>query len=405
MLWMRTLESMTDLDHESRLDQDVHAHAHAHEHDSDGGRRGHEDERHRPDHHHPHDEHEHGSGFLAAIGDLIRPHSHDAATKIDSAMESDARGVRALKLSLVAMLITAFLQLVVVIATNSVALLSDTLHNFADALTALPIWLAFILGRRAATRRFSYGYGRAEDLAGLIVLVFIVGSALLAAYEAIDRLLHPTEVRYLWAVAIAGVIGFLGNELVARYRMKVGRDIGSAALVADGLHARADGFTSLAVVIGAAGVALGFAAADPITGLIIAGLILLVLKDAARDVLMRIMDGVDPVIRDESEAVLAEVPGVEGVGEVRIRWIGHRLHAEAEVTVDESLTIGEAHDIAERARHALLHEVPHLASAIIHADPCGHGGNDAHAELAHHGPTAQRKDTRAAAGSSPMEAL
>jgi cation diffusion facilitator family transporter len=192
---------------------------------------------------------------------------------------------------------TGVLQLIVVIATGSVALLSDTLHNFADALTALPIWLAFIVGRRPATRRFAYGYGRAEDFAGLVVLVFIAGSAVLAPYQAIERLLHPVEVRYLWAVAIAGVIGFVGNELVARYRIKVGREIGSAALVADGLHARADGFTSLAVVAGAAGVALGFPAADSIAGLIIAGLILVVLNDAARDVLMRIMDGVDPVIR------------------------------------------------------------------------------------------------------------
>jgi cation diffusion facilitator family transporter len=370
--------------------RDDDGHDHASDHAGDGHGASDEGGAHGPDHHHPHDDqehaddHEHGSGLLAAIRDLVRPHSHDSATKIDSALESDSRGVRALKLSLVALLITGVLQLIVVIATGSVALLSDTLHNFADALTALPIWLAFIVGRRAATRRFAYGYGRAEDLAGLVVLVFIAGSALLAAYQAVDRLLHPAEVRYVWAVAIAGVIGFAGNELVARYRIKVGREIGSAALVADGLHARADGFTSLAVVVGAAGVALGFPAADPIAGLIIAALILVVLKDAARDVLMRMMDGVDPVIRDESEAVLAEVPGVEGVGEVRVRWIGHRLHAEAEITIDEGRTIAEAHDIAERARHALLHEVPHLASAIIHADPCGHGGSDPHAELAHH---------------------
>jgi cation diffusion facilitator family transporter len=335
---------------------------------------------------HKHDHpHEHRSGALAAVLDLFRPHSHDSASKIDSALESDTRGVRALKVSLVALLITGVVQLGLVFATNSVALLSDTLHNFADAFTALPIWLAFILARRAPTRRFSYGYGRAEDLAGLVVLVFIAGSALLAAYEAIDRLFHPAQVRLLWAVALAGVVGFIGNELVARYRISVGRQIGSAALVADGLHARADGFTSLAVVAGAAGIALGFPLADPIAGLLIAVMILLVLKDAGRDVLMRVMDGVDPAIRDASEAVLAGVSGVEGVGDVRIRWIGHRLHAEAEVVVDEGRTIGEAHDIAERARHALLHDVPHLTSAIIHADPCGHGGSDPHADLAHHG--------------------
>ncbi len=342
-----------------------------------------------PDHLHEHDrdhghEHEHGSGVLGAIRELIRPHSHDAASKVDTALESDARGVRALKVSLVALLVTGFVQLGVVLATNSVALLSDTLHNVADALTALPIWLAFILARRPATRRFAYGYGRAEDLAGLVVLVFIGASALFAAYEAIDRLANPAEVRFLWAVALAGIVGFAGNELVARYRINVGRAIGSAALVADGLHARADGFTSLAVVAGAAGIALGFPMADPLAGLVIAVMILLVLKDAAKDVLMRIMDGVDPAIRSASEAVLGGVPGVEEVGVVRVRWIGHRLHAEAEVVVDEVRTIGEAHEIAERARHALLHGVPHLSSAIIHADPCGHGGGDPHADLAHH---------------------
>jgi cation diffusion facilitator family transporter len=153
---------------------------------------------------------------------------------------------------------------------------------------------------------------------------------------------------------------------------------------ADGLHARTDGFTSLAVVAGAAGVALGFPLADPLAGLVIAGLIVLVLRQAARDVLLRIVDAVDPAILDEARDVLVESDGVQGVGAVRVRWIGHRLHAEAEVTVDESLSIREAHEIAERARHRLLHEVPHLASAIIHADPCGHGGEDPHAALAHH---------------------
>src|SRR6266540_2718491 len=234
-------------DHGDERSHDHDGHRRRLEHGGEESGRGLEGDPHPPDHPRPHDdharEHDHGAGRFAAIRDLIRPHSHDSVTKIDAALESDARGVRALKVSLVAMLITAALQLVVVLATGSVALLSDTLHNFADALTALPIWLAFIVGRRAATRRFSYGFGRAEDLAGLVVLVFIAASALLAAYEAIDRLLHPAEVRYLWAVAIAGLIGFAGNELVARYRINVGREIGSAVLVADGFHVRVDGFT------------------------------------------------------------------------------------------------------------------------------------------------------------------
>jgi len=321
---------------------------------------------------------------LRRVRGILLPHRHDHASSVDGALESDARGVRALKASLLALGATAIAQGVIVVFTNSVALLSDTLHNAADALTALPIWLAFSLAARPASRRFPYGYGRAEDLAGLVVLLFIAGSALFALRESVLRLMSPAPVSYLAAVAAAGVIGFAGNEAVARYRIRVGSEIGSAALVADGLHARADGFTSLGVVAGAAGVALGFPIADPLAGLVIAVLTALVLRDAARNVLLRILDAVDPAIVDEAREVLDESDGVERVGAVRVRWIGHRLHAEAEVTVDESLSVGAAHAVAENARHRLLHEVPHLASAIIHADPCGHGGRDPHATLAHH---------------------
>ena len=343
-----------------------------------------DDHVHGPEHHHREEHQAERTGVLARLRHLVVPHSHDHASSVDTALESDARGVRALKVSLLALGATAVAQGVVVVFTNSVALLADTLHNGADALTALPIWLAFSLAARPASRRFSYGYGRAEDLAGLVVLLFIAGSALFALYESIQRLMSPAPVSYLGAVAVAGAIGFVGNEAVARYRMRVGREIGSAALVADGLHARTDGFTSLGVVAGAAGVALGFPLADPLAGLVIAALIALVLRDAARDVLLRILDAVDPAILDEAHAVLTESHGVVGVGAVRVRWIGHRLHAEAEITVDESLSIGAAHDVAENARHRLLHEVPHLASALIHADPCGHGGHDPHSTVAHH---------------------
>lgn len=345
----------------------------------------HNDDGHGHDHEHPEP-----SGRRQNLVAQVRPHRHDPAASIDPALEQDARGVRALKLSLIGLALTAAVQFALVLLTGSVALLADTLHNGADALTAIPIWLAFSLGRRAANRRFQYGYGRAEDLAGLVVVLFIAGSTILAGYEAIDRLFHPAEIRLVWVVAIAGIVGFVGNELVAQYRLRVGREIGSAALVADGYHARADGFTSLGVVAGAIGVAAGFPMADPIAGLLIAGAIVLVLRDALRDVVLRMMDAIDPQIVDETEAVLRKVPGVEGLGQVRLRWIGHRLRAEAEVTVDQTLSVMQAHDIAEKARHALLHDVPHLSTAIIHADPCGHDGADPHAELAHHEPAAAR---------------
>lgn len=272
----------------------------------------------------------------------------------------------------------------VALLSGSVALLNDTFHNGADTLTALPLWLAFSIGRRPPTVRYPYGYGRAEDLAGVVVVVMIAASAAVAAWVAVDRLLQPTEVRYLPAVIAASLVGFAGNELVARYRIKVGREIGSAALVADGLHARTDGFSSLGVLAGAIGVAAGFERADALAGLGIAVLILLVLREAAADVLARLMDAIDPGLVDRARHVLTEVEGVEGVGELRVRWIGHRLHAEAEVVVDADLNLVAAHDIAERARHGLLHDVPRLASAIVHADPCDHDGRDHHAELQHH---------------------
>jgi len=332
---------------------------------------------HGPDHDHGHD---HGGFFRS----LFARHRHDAAGSIDSALESSQRGVRALLVSLLGLLVTAVVQLVVALASGSVALLNDTFHNFADAFTALPLWLAFSVGRRLPSARYPFGYGRAEDLAGGAVVAMIAVSAAIAAWEAVHRLVHPSPVHHLWAVVVASLVGFAGNELVARHRIRVGRDIGSAALVADGLHARTDGVSSLGVLAGAVGVAAGFDRADAVAGLLIAVLIVSVLREAAADVVGRLMDAVDPALAEQARGVLLAVDGVEGVGEVRIRWIGHRLHAEAEVTVDEDLRLAVAHRITEDARHHLLHEVPRLASAIIHADPCGHHGADPHADLEHH---------------------
>src|SRR6266496_1092118 len=228
----------------------------------------------------------------------------------------------AVLISLIVLAVTAAAQAVVVVLSGSVALLGDTLHNVADALTAVPLLIAFRLARRPASKRFTYGYGRAEDLAGLFVIAMITLSAALAAYEAIDRLIHPRPVTHLWVVAAAAVVGFLGNEWVARYRIRVGRRIGSAALVADGLHARTDGFTSLAVLFGAGGVALGWRAADPIVGLVITVAILGVLRSAVRQVGARLMDAVDPGLVDQAIAAVSSVTGISGVRDLRIRWIG-----------------------------------------------------------------------------------
>ncbi len=311
------------------------------------------------------------------------PHSHDATVLVDAELEASRRGMRALLVSFAALMLTAVAQLAVALASGSVALLGDTTHNFADALTAVPIAVAFTLGRRAATRRYTYGYGRAEDLAGIVVVVLIAASAALAGYQAVHRLVQPQAVTNLAWVAAAGLLGFIGNELVARYRIRVGRQIGSAALVADGLHARADGITSLGVLLGAGGVAGGFPAADPLVGMLITVVILKVLRDAAREVYRRLMDAVDPGLVDQVEAVARDTEGVMDLGNVRLRWIGHSLRAELEVVVDPRLSVVEAHRLAEQTEHRLLHNVPRLAAALVHADPFPHD-HDHHELTRHH---------------------
>ena len=313
----------------------------------------------------------------------LKPHSHDSAGKVDAAMSASRAGLRALWLSLAGLGATAAVQALVFAFSGSVALLGDTLHNVADALTAVPLGLAFLVGRRAANRRYTYGYGRAEDLAGIVIVLFIAASAALAAWQAVDRLLHAAPVRNLWAVAVAALVGFAGNELVARYRIRTGRRIGSAALVADGLHARTDGFTSLAVLLGAGGVAIGWRWADPVVGLLITAAIALVLKDAAREIYRRLMDAVDPALVDTAEHALTATPGVESVGALRLRWIGHTLHAETDVAVAPTISVTDAHAIAVAAEHELLHAVPRLAAVTVHTDPAT-PDHDPHAPLAHH---------------------
>lgn len=322
-------------------------------------------------HTHDHDRHHHGWGGAlgTAIRDVFRPHSHDASDSIDGALESSAAGIRAVKISLLALAATSIAQLVIVMVSGSVALLADTIHNFSDALTAIPLWIAFALGTRVATRRYTYGFGRAEDLAGLFVVAMIALSAVVAGIESVRRLIDPVQVEHVGWVAAAGLIGFVGNELVATYRIRVGRRIGSAALVADGLHARTDGFTSLAVLFGAGGVALGFPLADPIVGLVITIAILAVLRTTVRDIFRRLMDAVDPTLVDSAEEALAAEPGVTAVRSVKMRWIGHRLHADAELDIDPATSLSDAHRIAHQAEHTLTHAVPKLSSALIHAYP------------------------------------
>jgi len=308
------------------------------------------------DHDHPLDHH-HGG---------LDGHSHDM---LDYSVLDSEKGIRAVKWSFAGLMVTALLQAFVVVLSGSIALLADTIHNFGDAATAIPLGIAFVLAKWKPSKRFTYGYGRVEDLAGIIIVLIILFSALVAGYESISRLLNPQEIGHLSAVVAASIIGFLGNEAVAIFRIKVGKEIGSAALVADGYHARVDGWTSLAVLFGALGVWLGYPLADPIIGLVITAAILVIVWQAGKQIFIRMLDGVDPGIIDEIEKTAGKVEGVAEVSGIRARWIGHRLYAQLKITVRPALSVADGEEIAREVNHELKSGVPHMSEALIKIMP------------------------------------
>jgi cation diffusion facilitator family transporter len=306
-------------------------------------------------------------------------HDHDHAHgALDPALLTTEKGIRAIKRSMLWLLVTAFLQAAVVAISSSVALLADTIHNFADAATAIPLWIAFLMARKRPTKTFNYGYGRLEDLAGIAIVFIMLLTAILAAYESIGRLLQPHEVQHLGAVAAASLIGFAGNHLVAAFRIRAGREIGSAALIADGHHARIDALTSLGVLIGVAGVWLGYPKADPLVALVITTVIFKIVWDSGKSLVMRLLDGVDPRVIDEVHHSARHVPDVLEVTEVRVRWLGHRLLADVNIAVPSTLSVEQGHQIAHDVRHQLLHHLPYLANATIHIDPASASGERYH---------------------------
>jgi cation diffusion facilitator family transporter len=304
-------------------------------------------------------------------------HAHTHGT-VDPSIVATARGIWAVKWSFVGLMTTALFQVAIVLLSGSVALLADTIHNFGDASTAIPLWIAFRLARRKPSKRFTYGYGRVEDLAGVAIVLTILFSAAVAGYESVNRLLHPRLIQHLWAVVAASVIGFIGNETVAIFRIRVGKEIGSAALVADGYHARVDGLTSLAVLFGAVGVWLGFPLADPIVCLLITIAILRIVWQSAKAVFTRLLDGVDPDVVDEIKHTAEHTPKVHEVSQVRVRWSGHRLYAEVNVAVAADLSVEAGHTIAKEVRHQLLHHLRYLENATIHVDPVQASGEEYH---------------------------
>ena len=314
---------------------------------------------HHDDHHHD-DDHDHTHGV------------------VDPSIASSTEGIWAVKWSFAILMVTAILQLLVVFASRSVALLADTIHNFGDAATAIPLGIAFTFAKLKPTKRFSYGYGRVEDLAGMAVVLIILFSAIVAGYEAINRFIHPQTITHLWAVVAASIIGFLGNEIVAVFRIRVGKKINSAALIADGYHARTDGWTSLAVLFGVVGVWFGFPLADPLIGLGITITIFFIVWDSVKAVLLRALDGIEPETLEEITHAVSHVEGVQEVSDVRARWLGHKLHVEINIAVEPSLSVTEGHGIANEVEHVLYHHLNYLSLAIVHVDPAHMSGEKYH---------------------------
>ena len=344
----------------------------AHSHTSGYEQHAHEDEHASEEaHHHDHPADGHS-------------HSHAAITPLSDPALSTSAGIRAVKISLLVLFITALFQLGVALSSRSVALLADTIHNFADALTAIPLWLAFSLSRRLRNSRYTYGYGRAEDLAGAAIVALIFFSALEVYSQSIQKIVQPVRVTDLGWVIAAACIGFLGNELAAILRLRTGRRIHSAALVADGRHSQVDGFTSLGVLVGVLGVRLGFPLADPLIGFAIGTTILIVAWNSGRELWYRLMDATDPQVTRLIEATAAAIPGVLSVADIRIRWLGHWQHCELHVTVPAQLPTSESHQIAETVRHALFHALPTLQEATVHVDPLENPPGSAHTLTAHH---------------------
>ncbi|HET8626853.1 MAG TPA: cation diffusion facilitator family transporter [Thermomicrobiales bacterium] len=349
---------------------DAHAAAHLHEshdHHQHGAPAAH-GHQHGPDGHgHGH---EHGGGPLGRLLGAVA-HAHDVADRVDESLESHERGIWALKVSLAVLLVTALIQVAIALLSGSVALLADTIHNFGDAATSIPLWIAFALARRGASRRFPYGYGRAEDVAGVAIVLVIFASACVAAYESVQKLLHPAPPDHLGWVALAAVVGFAGNEAVSVFRIRVGREIGSAALVADGQHSRVDGFTSLAVLIGVLGAWAGVPILDPLVGLAITIAILFIVREAAAAVWRRLIGGIEPEVLDRVERAARGVPGVEGVHGARARWVGHRIYADLHVAVAPDISVRQAHRIAAAAERAVCTQLRACGDVVVHVDPAG----------------------------------
>jgi len=356
-----------------------------HAHEADHGHDHHEHDHHDHDHH-DHD-HQHGrGGIFTRIAEALHlpgyAHEHGP---VSADFLNNELGIRTVKLALLALGITTVIQIAIYLVSGSVALLGDTVHNLGDALNSVPLWIAYVLARRPPTRRYTYGLKRAEDVAGLFIIGSIAFSAVYILLESIQKLIHPQPVTNIPWVIAAAIIGFIGNETVAVLQIRVGRQIGSEAMVADGIHARTDGLTSLSVLVAMGGVLLGAPILDPIVGILMGFIILFIARNAAAAIWYRLMDAVDPKLIDQAEAVILEHTDVKAIYRLQMRWLGHSLYAEAVLAVDPSRPVAEVEPLIDHISHELYHAVPNLGDSTLAVVPYNPDGQDMFGrESAHH---------------------
>jgi cation diffusion facilitator family transporter len=365
-------------------------HAHGIEHDHD-----HEEHDHPHGEHEHHDGHGHGhghdhdghGGIIGTIAAIfhIGGHKHDHGDLAgDKALKDNELGIRTIYFAVALLGLTTIFQIAIYLFSGSVALLGDTVHNFGDAINSIPLLGAFWLANRVANKRYTYGYGRAEDLAGVLIVLSIGFSAFYILWESVNRLFNPVPLNSLGWVAAAAIIGFAGNELAAIIQIRTGKSIGSDAMIANGLHARTDGLTSLAVLVAAIGAFLGYPIVDAIIGILMGIVILFITRDAAKSMWYRLMDAVDPIIVERAEAVIKEHPDVKGIQRLQMRWIGHRLQAEAVISIESDLNAAQCNVISEHISHHLYHEIPNLAETTIAVVPWSPDGKTFYCETSHH---------------------
>jgi cation diffusion facilitator family transporter len=333
-------------------------------------------------------EHEHGAHDHEAHNHDHDEHGHEHG-KVDADLYGNRAGLRAVQISTAGMFLVSAIQFAIASIGGSAGLFADALHNFGDVFTTVALWIAFVISNRAANHRYTYGYFRAEDLAGIFIVLVIIASATASAIQSIQKLASgniPTQIYLSMAAALVGVAG---NELLAQYKISVGKRINSIPLIADGQHSRIDGLTSLAAFAGLVGVQLGLPKADPIAGIVITFVILTIVFSTSRSVLQRLLDAVDAHVVPSIITAALAVPGVEAATDVRARWVGHTLHVVLNIEVDAELTLSKAHAIAEEVRHRLFHDIQGISEAVIHTDPSSASG-DHHQEMAHHIQAAQR---------------